>query len=215
MMQDESDVTDDQFDENVVDDFQRSLLAGAFLLNGWIEKDILPPNRVIDLQVETVSEQCVNLTWTAAGDDMDTGTANRTEIRYHNEAIEVYKNFSNGFLISENDVKNGTLVPVHGGKLHSVIICISIQNKNANTIYFALRNYDNSQNIGGISNIAEAHFAKEVVEQQIPVSQLTLFVVGAVVGAFILLILGLVFVRILRKHQLHEKEFKKTNVVRL
>ena len=57
--------------------FARIVSPGTFLvsLNSKVDGDLLPPSRVTDLTVKSISASLstVSLTWTAVGDDLDEG----------------------------------------------------------------------------------------------------------------------------------------------
>ena len=49
--------------------------------------DTISPDAVTDLRVESVTGSAVTLAWTAPGDDRDTGTASKYDIRYSRDPI--------------------------------------------------------------------------------------------------------------------------------
>ncbi|XP_069988957.1 calcium-activated chloride channel regulator 4A [Penaeus vannamei] len=60
--------------------FSRSASGGSFRATSVPSGDVLPPARVTDLQSE-VKSSVLTLTWTASGDDFDSGTVSGYEIR--------------------------------------------------------------------------------------------------------------------------------------
>ena len=159
-----------------VGQFTRAPNAGAFKVTGWTggQVDRTPPSRVIDLRVKYVDQnrKQVELQWTAAGDDYNTGVAKQILLRGFdikaNEVVNDEAKFTSGIAITSHDVVVGSLVPVNGNQLQQMTIKIPDQlwanaksaSPNASRVHvnFALKTVDHAGNTAEVSNIASAHF---------------------------------------------------------
>jgi subtilisin family serine protease len=108
------------------------------------ENDTTPPNPVSNLAVSGSTFKTVTLSWTATGDDGNTGTATFYDLRYSTSQITA-DNFSNATQVS------GEPTPQPAGSQESVIV----NGLGYNTMYyFALKVVDNVGNTSGISNVS-------------------------------------------------------------
>ena len=120
--------------------------------------DEIPPSAITDLQAESTDE-IIELTWTATGDDGMQGTAYSYEIRISQEII-TESNWENAELLA------GPPWPLESG---------SIQNYTVSdleyeiTYYFAIKAFDESDNISPLSNVPNAN----LIVDTIPPSDIT------------------------------------------
>ncbi|XP_026120148.1 calcium-activated chloride channel regulator 4A-like [Carassius auratus] len=109
-----------------------------------------PPNRITDLSAE-IQEDTVFLSWTAAGEDLDQGTAKSYEIRWSFGLKMLRFNFSNGYSVNTTAV---TLQKAGSVEQHSFNLNITIQN--GTTLFFAVQMKDKQNAKSETSNIAQA-----------------------------------------------------------
>ena len=110
------------------------------------ENDTVPPNAIADLAESNKTCQSITLTWTATGDDGDTGTATQYDLRYSTSEI-TSGNFANATQVS------GEPNPSSAGTKESV----TVTGLEKNTVYyFALKVADNAGNSSGLSNVTSS-----------------------------------------------------------
>lgn len=105
--------------------------------------DNISPAAVNDLSVESVGKTSIAVSWTAPGDNGQSGTAQFFDLRYATFPLTEY-NFLGGTQVS-------TEPPGEAGTNH----CIEIENLNSCTqYYFALKTSDDAFNTSAIGNVA-------------------------------------------------------------
>ncbi|XP_062621958.1 calcium-activated chloride channel regulator 3A-1-like isoform X1 [Saccostrea cucullata] len=141
---------------------KRSTSSGQFEIDHrWNIKphaDQYPPTRIIDLTVDKVDrkKRLVYLSWTATGDDLDTGRASFYEIRYHNNATALLHSPKDAGLVKEEDVLMGNLDrPKEAGQIEHVAVKFPRAMK---WVAVMLRSVDKSQNVGDFSNMITTFF---------------------------------------------------------
>src|SRR5262245_44389098 len=126
-------------------------LNGKVLTNGRLnallaiaDPDVTPPGQVTNLAVSEAGSSHLKLTWTATGDDGNTGRATQYEIRRSTSPITDETSFLAGTLVSAPD-------PLVAGSAES----LELGGLAFTTTYFvALRARDEFGNGGPISNVA-------------------------------------------------------------
>lgn len=114
--------------------------------DGGRHRDTTPPAAVTDLVTGTVTENSVNLTWTAPGDDGNEGTATSYDIRYSTAQI-TEANWASATQVT------GEPAPLVAGSSQS----FTVIGLNCNTTYyFALKTSDEVPNTSDISNSPNA-----------------------------------------------------------
>ena len=110
-----------------------------------INPDITPPAAIADLAIDSTSEGMVCLSWTAVGDDGNTGTASSYEIHYCTDSANLvdWSSTSTCFIPSK---------PSESGSIEKVNINVYCEDL---IFYFAIKVKDNEGNISDISNIAK------------------------------------------------------------
>ncbi|CAL4095822.1 unnamed protein product, partial [Meganyctiphanes norvegica] len=128
-----------------ISSFQRSEIYGILGLTSYMNsKDIIPPGRILDLNVSyNETEEKIKLEWKAPGDDFDFGYAD------HYEAILATS-------WTEATTFHGTSIldmpiPEKAGKLQFKLTDAKYYDR---TIYLAIRGVDEIGNLGTVSNIA-------------------------------------------------------------
>ncbi|XP_072854001.2 calcium-activated chloride channel regulator 4 [Pogona vitticeps] len=138
-----------------IEDFSRTTSGGSFAMSGVPAgnlKDVFPPCAITDLEVEPVDEGEFLLSWTAPGDDYDSGKAERYEIKMSESLLELRYNFTNA-----TSLNTSNLIPeIAGVKQYFQYKPENVTKENDTILYFAIRAIDNSNNIGQASNIARA-----------------------------------------------------------
>jgi hypothetical protein len=108
------------------------------------------PAAINDLSISTMSDTVVTLTWTAPGDDGNSGIANNYDIRYATDAINE-ATFESAVLV------RGEPSPQPAGtKEYFTVTGLSPDT----TYYFAVKTSDEVSFVSGLSNIAGAATAK-------------------------------------------------------
>ncbi|XP_046351103.2 calcium-activated chloride channel regulator 1-like [Haliotis rufescens] len=105
--------------------FTRTASPGALDVTGYDrDVDMFAPNDISDLGVVSSDSEAftVTLNWTAPGDDLDKGTADRYELRVGSSLKTLSQNFSTAQLIEEEDLHNSSLTPSSAGSEQRVVI---------------------------------------------------------------------------------------------
>ena len=111
----------------------------------WIQRDAVEPARVTDLRAIDSTQNSVKLEWTMTGDNQMQGKADHVEIRYSTAPI-TQLNFSAATLVA-----NPPAPAQPGTKQQFLVTGLQLSTK----YYFALRVYDESENVSLISNLAQ------------------------------------------------------------
>jgi hypothetical protein len=98
----------------------------------------------IALVADIVTNNTVNLTWTATGDDHTTGTASYAELRYSSSPIVTSTNWDNATRVSSQPV------PVCGGTGQAQLVTGLSHNHN---YYFGIKTSDESGNVSAIGRL--------------------------------------------------------------
>ncbi len=114
------------------------------------EEDKIPPGIVRDLRVSYTDFFGFEIEFTAPGDDLFSGTANRFDIRY-STSEDFFKSPERNFEILGIQVPEAPVPPPAGQKVR-----FFIRNLDPKTRYFvALRTYDEVGNFSNVSNVVE------------------------------------------------------------
>ena len=106
--------------------------------------DTTPPAAVTDLATSNPTTSSIGLSWTAPGDDGNTGTASSYDIRYSTSTI-TSSNWSSATQVS------GEPTPSSAGSSESMTVSgLSL----GTTYYFALKTSDDVLNVSDLSNVA-------------------------------------------------------------
>jgi chitodextrinase len=108
----------------------------------YASEDDVPPNRITDLAVVETTQKTATLTWTAPGDDGNSGTATVYNIRYSTVPITA-ANWNNMQKIKE------TPAPKTAGEKETIIITGLTE---ATSYYFAIKAADERPNWSTVSN---------------------------------------------------------------
>ena len=123
--------------------------------------DTTPPEDVSDLAVDSTGSTSVDLTFTAPGDDADTGTATEYDVRYSTATI-TEGNWAQATLFTDVDAPqsagSGETVTVYGLTPET-------------TYYFAMRSRDEVPNESGLSNVVSTTTAAP--ERYVPTSDVS------------------------------------------
>ncbi|MDW7682086.1 MAG: hypothetical protein SCK70_16100, partial [bacterium] len=123
---------------NNVDDFTVGHLG---------EVDDIPPAAVTDLSAGSPSANSITLSWTAVGDDGNTGTASAYDVRYSTNPITDNTAFNNATQAS------GAPAPSVAGTPETFVVGGLSQ---STTYHFALKVIDDASNVSDLSNSASA-----------------------------------------------------------
>ncbi|XP_053101853.1 calcium-activated chloride channel regulator 1-like [Hemicordylus capensis] len=134
--------------------FNRIASGGSFVMAGvpTSPKDVFPPVKITDLEVELVDDaEEFFLSWTAPGNDYDTGKVESYEIKMSENPLE----FRDATFQSAISVNTSGLTPAVAGVRQSLQFKPeNFTRENGTIIYFAIRAIDDSKNVGEVSNIA-------------------------------------------------------------
>ena len=107
------------------------------------DDDSIPPAKIVDLSIDSISKNSIKLSWTSTGNDSLHGTGDSYDIRYYTSNIDS-SNYLNTKVFSHN------LAPDTSSSSQS----IEITNLNSRTpYYFAIKTLDSAGNIAPISNV--------------------------------------------------------------
>ncbi|XP_078489083.1 calcium-activated chloride channel regulator 1-like isoform X2 [Ciona intestinalis] len=143
--------------------FSRVVSPGGFSYNPppGSSFDDFPPSKVIDLKATQLDALQPNkgivLTFTAPGDDYDSGRASNYEIRYlYQSASDLVTSFETGYEVKTIDVIEGDLSnPDAADSIESFVIKLNdLPDKDLVTVGFAMRATDTSGNTADVSNLA-------------------------------------------------------------
>ncbi|MCX7926584.1 MAG: putative Ig domain-containing protein, partial [Candidatus Omnitrophica bacterium] len=110
--------------------------------------DTTPPAAITNLSATTGSTRgTVNLSWTAPGDDANTGTASAYIIKYATSAITTDAQFNTATTV------NNPPQPAVAGSIHNITVSGLTP---GTTYYFAIKTQDEVPNISTLSNCASA-----------------------------------------------------------
>ncbi|XP_050818096.1 calcium-activated chloride channel regulator 1-like [Gopherus flavomarginatus] len=133
--------------------FNRVASGGSFV----VEKvppggttDVFPPCKITDLEAQS-EEDKIHLSWTAPGNDLDKGQADRYIIKMSESLLDLRNTFENA-----TSVNTSGLVPKPAGTKESFHFKPeNITRENDTIIYFAIRAVDNASLTSEVSNIAQ------------------------------------------------------------
>ncbi|XP_042861518.1 calcium-activated chloride channel regulator 1-like [Penaeus japonicus] len=167
--------------------FSRSASGGSFRATTIPSGDVLPPSRVTDLQSE-VKSSILTLTWTATGDDFDSGTVSGYEIRLSANRSQL---LDDTFDVADNEtlllsLEESTARPellLEAGQ--KVEFNVTIEDKmEMDRFYFvALRAVDDGGSASPVSNLATAVASTPPpTSESLPGWAIALIVIGCLVA---------------------------------
>ncbi|XP_042318340.1 calcium-activated chloride channel regulator 1-like isoform X2 [Sceloporus undulatus] len=150
-------------DENPnIGSFNRTTSGGSIVVTDVptvIPSDVFPPSKITDLQVDFNDHEFF-LTWTAPGDDYDSGKAERYEIKKSENPLEL----TDATFPKATSVNTSDLIPKDAGvKEFFWYKPENFSKKNAASVYFAIRAIDDNNNVGEVSNIAKVSLNLDVL----------------------------------------------------
>ncbi|XP_072178776.1 calcium-activated chloride channel regulator 1-like [Diadema setosum] len=150
------DITEEE--EKAVPSFMRTASGGLFEVKNFqsTASDGIAPSRIHDLAYTSFSyaNSTISLTWTAVGDDLDQGTASSYELRYTTTFSVIQNNFTMAQSVFENQTIIGNLSSIApAGSTESITIELPARGMDI-VYYFAIRAWDEADNVGDKSNIA-------------------------------------------------------------
>ncbi|XP_063961444.1 calcium-activated chloride channel regulator 1-like [Lytechinus pictus] len=129
-------------------------------------QDQFPPNRVHDLRVKLTSlnDSSVVLTWTAPGDDLDTGTAISYDIRLSHSSALISTNFSDATRVEFHQLLKGNMSrPKPFGSVEEYVIRIEdVPGVTSFSYAFALQATDDAGLTSPVSNVVMATFRRVI-----------------------------------------------------
>ncbi|XP_044530783.1 calcium-activated chloride channel regulator 1-like [Gracilinanus agilis] len=179
--------------------FSRTASGGSFIVSNIPNPmpDVFPPNQIIDLEAY-VEEDRINLTWTAPGDDYDTGRAKEYIIKMSKNILTLRENFDAALQVNTTDLipNDANSKEVFMFKPKGFII------ENGTTIFLAIKAVDKANLTSPISNIAQASlFIPSPEDSFRPAVIVVLSVVGTLAAV---VIISSVIVYFLNKKKCHK-----------
>ncbi|KAH0519424.1 Calcium-activated chloride channel regulator 4A [Microtus ochrogaster] len=137
----------------VLENFSRAASGGAFIVSdvpfGPLP-DLYPPSQITDLHAMLDGEE-ISLTWTAPGDDFDTGKAQQYIIRISENITALRHNFDEALQVNTTD-----LLPNEANSKETFTFKPeNISEENATYIFIAMKSVDKSDLSSELSNIAQ------------------------------------------------------------
>uniref|UniRef100_F7D697 Calcium-activated chloride channel regulator 1 n=1 Tax=Monodelphis domestica TaxID=13616 RepID=F7D697_MONDO len=132
--------------------FSRTSSGGSFIVSNIppTVPDVFPPNRIIDLEAN-VEDDHINLTWTAPGDDFDTGRAEEYIIKMSKDILTLRENFDAALQVNTTD-----LIPNDANAKEDFMFKPDFLIENGTTVFLAIKAVDKANLTSPISNIAQA-----------------------------------------------------------
>ncbi|XP_063590890.1 calcium-activated chloride channel regulator 3A-1-like [Penaeus indicus] len=153
------------------EEFSRFVAAGSIQVTKIPETgDAFPPSRVTDLQVAGTSHASLTLTWTAPGDDLDSGTVSRYEIRLSSndsDLLDVDAEYTT-LLTFEDSVQKSELY-VDAGETVKATLDLKESIEIEKVYYLTLRASDNVGKLSSYSNVALVFIANEPAGQKLEI----------------------------------------------
>ncbi|XP_039342087.1 calcium-activated chloride channel regulator 1-like [Mauremys reevesii] len=172
--------------------FKRVASGGSFVvknvpLGGFT--DVFPPCKITDLEAQ-FEEDKIHLSWTAPGNDLDEGQADRYIIKMSESLLDLRNTFEDA-----TSVNTSSLVPKPAGTKESFQFKPeNVTIENSTIIYFAIRAIDNASLTSEVSNVVQAALfvppneflpdthSTDVINDGVNVS---IIVIGAVIAVLI------------------------------
>nr|XP_042703879.1 calcium-activated chloride channel regulator 1-like [Chrysemys picta bellii] len=166
-------VSDDEIQAKL-GSFNRVATGGSFVVknvpSGGIT-DVFPPCKITDLEAQ-FEEDKIHLSWTAPGNDLDVGQADRYIIKVSESFLDLRNTFENA-----TSVNTSSLVPKPAGTKESFQFKPeNVTIENGTIIYFAVRAIDNASLTSEVSNIVQAALfvpPKESLPDTLPTEVIT------------------------------------------
>uniref|UniRef100_UPI00358E1A79 calcium-activated chloride channel regulator 3A-1-like isoform X2 n=1 Tax=Myxine glutinosa TaxID=7769 RepID=UPI00358E1A79 len=139
-------------------DFSRTQSGESFIISipPGAPTDIFPPNRIIDLNASEQKIGLVELTWTAPGDNADSGQASRYRLKVSTTMPELL-DASAKSIITEEDMEGNLDSPSPAGHFERILLNISKDESLPEVMYFAMWAYDETNLESEMSNMARVY----------------------------------------------------------
>ncbi|MFH1460570.1 MAG: CFI-box-CTERM domain-containing protein [Candidatus Omnitrophota bacterium] len=131
----------------------------TFTTNQEVINDNIAPANIQDLTVVLTTSNSVTLSWTAPGDDANSGTAASYDIRYSTIGSSWYIWYFSSFV-------NGEPIPAVAGTRQTMTIAGLSSGR---TYYFVMKTQDEASNVSGYSNVVSGQTQNiNVADSQAP-----------------------------------------------
>ncbi|KAH1166064.1 hypothetical protein KIL84_015236 [Mauremys mutica] len=172
--------------------FNRVASGGSFVVKNVPSggfTDVFPPCKITDLEAQ-FEEEKIHLSWTAPGNDLDEGQADRYIIKMSESLLDLRNTFEDA-----TSVNTSSLVPKPAGTKESFQFKReNVTIENGIIIYFAIRAVDNASLTSEVSNVVQAALfvpPKESLPDSHPTDvindgvNVSIIVIGAVIPVLI------------------------------
>ncbi|XP_036612521.1 calcium-activated chloride channel regulator 1-like [Trichosurus vulpecula] len=133
--------------------FNRTASGGSFVVTNIPSdsiQDVFPPCQITDLKAQTEGN-CINLTWTAPGDDYDHGQAQQYIIRISESILDLQDKFDDALQVNTTD-----LIPEEANTQEFFVFePKGINLVNGTNLYIAIQAVDKANLKSKLSNIAQ------------------------------------------------------------
>ncbi|XP_040088334.1 calcium-activated chloride channel regulator 1 [Oryx dammah] len=169
-----------------IEDFSRLTSGGSFTVSGapppGNHPSVLPPNKIIDLEAK-FKEDHIQLSWTAPGNVLDKGKANRYIIRISKSFLDLQEDFDNAISVNTSSLK-----PKEAGSVENFEFKPKpFRIENGTNFYIAVQAINEANLASEVSNIAQAIKFIPMPEDSVPA-------LGTKISAISLAIFGLAMI---------------------
>ncbi len=125
-------------------------------------KDEISPAAINDITITNLDKNRLLLTWTATGDDANTGKAFRYDLRYNYSGITTESAFNSSYTYESEPY------PQVAGLMDSIIVNLAslTEARNHDRIFFSLKAIDECGNTSGLSNNPSSDYLLEAADVQ-------------------------------------------------
>ncbi|XP_075396338.1 calcium-activated chloride channel regulator 4-like [Tenrec ecaudatus] len=139
--------------QTTLESFSRTVSGGVFVVSNVPKVsslDMYPPSQITDLAAQPDGDQ-ITLTWTAPGDDFDSGKVEQYIIRISGSLLDLRDNFDNALQVNTTE-----LLPSEANAKETFAFKPgNAADENATYIYIAMQSVDKSNLTSKVSNVAQ------------------------------------------------------------
>ncbi|XP_066264270.1 calcium-activated chloride channel regulator 1-like [Branchiostoma lanceolatum] len=173
-------------------EIDRMVSLGSFQVTNFIPgQDYFPPSRVIDVQIQTSTDDEVVLQWTAPGGDLDNGQASQYEVVVSNNITTLVQDPDSAVTLQPEHCSDQTDCVINnpsGSGTEEQLVFNIPDEFSGEMVYMGLRGVDEQGNMGELSNIVSHKVGNRQKGPDIVITVVTAFaavviLVTCIVGA--------------------------------